>query len=323
MEILALILLIIFFILPMPLRETVQSAVVRQAMIAPLHGSFSQRGGDLPADGFPEAATRPAGPVKISNAEFPYELTAMSAFVQDVTSSETIFDRNSSAVRPLASITKLMTALVFLDTNPNWAETITLTAEDERDGHLHVYTGETLSLRDLFYVSLVGSSNNATVALVRATGLTTEQFTAAMNKKSLDLGMTRTRFTEPTGLDSRNVSSASDVALLLGTALEEPLIAKATTMASYNARLVGQNKKRLIKNTDMLLTRGVALRVAGVEGGKTGYIPEGGYNFAVQVHDVENHNLRIVILGAADPFARFIEAQDLAEWVFKNFVWKD
>ncbi|MBF8281079.1 MAG: D-alanyl-D-alanine endopeptidase, partial [Candidatus Magasanikbacteria bacterium] len=311
MEILALILLIIFFILPMPLRETVQSAVVRQAVIAPFHGI--QRGGDMPVEGFPEAATRPAGPTKNSDAEFPYELTAMSAIVTDVASGQTIFDRHANDVRPLASITKLMTALVFLDTNPNWAETLTLTIDDERAGHLYVDTGETLSLRDLFYVSLVGSSNNATVALSRASGLSSDAFVAAMNKKASDLGMTRTRFTEPTGLDSRNVSSAEDTAILLGAALEEPLIAQATTMASYNARIVGEKKKRLIKNTDMLLTRGVALRVAGVEGGKTGYIPEGGYNFAVQVHDAANHNLRIVILGAADPFARFIEAQDLAE----------
>ena len=153
---------------------------------------------------------------KLETADFDIrKATFKSAFVMDEDTENQLFAFNESEVRSIGSLTKLMTALVFLDTAPQWDKTVTIEAADGSQGRLNVVEGEQVAVMDLFNVSLVSSSNNATMALARSTGLPLEEFVKKMNKKAADLGLKQTKFIEPTGLDQANQSTAREIARLL------------------------------------------------------------------------------------------------------------
>lgn len=282
-------------------------------------GQRAEAGGDIYFDNLP--SSRPAVPLAKNKNGFANSITAASAIVVDAKTKTILFAKNSGEVRPLASITKLMTAIVLLDLPVNWASTTVITENDISGDH-HVKTGEKFSLEDLWHVGLIGSSNTAINALVRSTGLTVEKFVDLMNAKAKELRLFSARFAEPTGLSGKNMANALDAAKLLIDALRFEKIYTAVQTGEYYTRPLNGNKPRRIWTTNWLLTNWVPNSFKAEDiAGKTGYIDDSGYNFVVNLSKAKKHAIVVVIFGAASNEARFSEARDLAQWVFSSFLW--
>ena len=253
--------------------------------------------------------------VMLDNSKF----SAKTMIVKDKKTGAVLFRKNEYEKRPIASITKLMSALVVLEKKPDWLATTTVVGADSLDTHM--YAGDVFTLEDLWQASLVGSSNKAILTLSQALGWPPEAFIERMNTKALELGMTDAYFADTTGLSEENVASASDIAILLKEALEnkkiqETLLTKEITL--YSAE---RKKSHHIWNTNRLLLGWVPQNFYEIVGGKTGYIVASGYNFAMQVGDSAGHKITVVVLGADTNEARFTEAKEVGEWVFANYTW--
>ena len=233
---------------------------------------------------------------------------ARNAILLDPTTGEVLFEKNSSRSVPIASLSKLMTAIVFLEQKPDLTRPAEVTAtEISGAGHTQLRRGEVAPLGELLHMSLMCSDNCATRVLARESGLPAAEFVARMNRKAVELGLTGTRFVEFTGLDEHNVSTASDVARLLHAAANEPLIAEITTTRSYEFRT--QRRWHAISNTNRLLYGRYEIL-----GGKTGFIFEAGYCFATWVR-TEGRDLIAVVLGAPTNATRFADAVRLIQKV--------
>jgi len=220
----------------------------------------------------------------------------------------------------IASITKLMTALVFLDHNPGWDTKYTIKRDDMVEGgKVNLFLGETVSLKDLFNASLVASDNGATLALARSTGLSDQDFIAAMNVKARDLGLLQTEFSDPVGLNNDNLSNARDVARLAQAALNRQEIAAAAKLSSYQFR-TEQGKEKLLESTDWLLD---SSSWDGFEalGGKTGYTDQAGYCFVGRFRDKEGRSVIVAVLDTGGKNERFRQARVLASWAFNYCQW--
>jgi D-alanyl-D-alanine carboxypeptidase len=231
-----------------------------------------------------------------------------------------LWRENADEPQPIASITKLMTALVFLDDNPGWNSIYKIGPEDNvAGGKLNLFLGDRVKVKDLFYTSLVASDNGATLALVHATGLSESEFVKKMNDKAASLGLSRTSFVDPAGLGDENLSTAEEVDRLAQAALSRPEIRGATTRAAYEfTTLDGKNEK--IESTDyLLLTDGPSALT--VLGGKTGYTDKAGYCFVGWFKDKSGREVIAAVLNAGGKNDRFVAARDLAAWVFGSFKW--
>lgn len=266
--------------------------------------------------------SRPAVPVIVGNPVIPNTFTAAAVLVVDDKTNTVLFKHNSTEVRPLASITKLMSALVLLDTEVRWASSTVIVENDIADDS-YVTVGERYVFEDLWNTGLIGSSNSAIRALVRESGLSEDVFVGRMNAKAQELGLLSLRFVEPTGLDSRNMGTAQDVARLLTTALAHEKIKKTLAVGEYYVKPLVSKEKKRIWSTNWLLTKWIPHTFAADVVGKTGFINESGYNVAVRMLDKSNHLVRVVVLGAASNEFRFSEARDIAEWVFTHTRWPE
>jgi len=231
------------------------------------------------------------------------------------------YQKNADEVQPIASITKLMTALVFLENNPGWDKIYTITGGDQVEGGiLNLFPGDEVRIKDLFKTSLIASDNGATLALVHATGLDEKEFVKKMNEKARFLGLNRTRFIDSVGLSDRNVSTAREVALLAKAALEEEEISQATESKDYSfTTLNGKDKK--IESTDYLLFDSEK-NAFQVMGGKTGYTDKAGYCFAGRFKDGSGREVISVVLNSSGKNERFRESKSLVNWVFQNYIWR-
>lgn len=193
-------------------------------------------------------------------------------------------------VLPIASLTKLMTALVLLDLEVDWGRPVSVTADDlayprgfvdpgDRTSEVAFQSGQTVTLHDLWTAMLLASSNQAAAMLAKHSGLSGAIFTAAMNAKAYQLGMTRTHFTEPSGLDPANVSTARDVARLAAAAFARPEIAATSVLPQASIVAVSPTgTPQLIAVTN----RNASLLNLGVGGAKTGFLYEAQRTVAVQ-----------------------------------------
>lgn len=253
---------------------------------------------------------------KISAGE--YDLLAKNGAVFDCDGGNLIYEKNADQVWPVASITKLATALIFIENNPGWDKTYVIKPEDRRDGgKIYLFSGEKIKIRDLFYFSLVGSDNTATQALVNSTGLTEKEFIDKMNEKMAQLSLKNTNFKDPIGLNNLNISTAREIAILANIALSNSDISKASLTKKYEF-ITEQGRKKQINNTDELLNIFPEEEIT-ILGGKTGYINASGYCFAGKFKDNHNHEIIIVILGADDNKNRFKQTEELAKLVFENY----
>ncbi|HTO91987.1 MAG TPA: serine hydrolase [Candidatus Sulfotelmatobacter sp.] len=231
---------------------------------------------------------------------------ARNAVVFDPATGEVLYEKNAALSVPIASITKLMTAMVFLEQKPDFDREVEVTqAELSGGGHTQLRNHERVALGDLLHMSLMCSDNVATRVIVRESGLDMEDFLARMNQKALELGLTHSRFVEITGLDQRNVSTATDVARLLQAAASQNLVRDITTTPSYEFR--SSRRDHLISNTNRLLYGRYEIL-----GGKTGFISEAGYCLATWVR-TQGREFIAVVLGAPTNATRFADVVRLIQ----------
>jgi len=251
------------------------------------------------------------------------KLTAKSALVLDFNSGDILFEKDSSKILPIASITKLITALVFLEGNiREWDEEIVVLEEDLikwtnnggeeiQPAGLSIKVGDELNIKDIFYSGLIKSANNSSKILARLTPICCGQtFSDLMNKKARSLGMTNTYFAEPTGLSLSNKSNAEDLSKMIREVFNKEEIKEALSYQTYDIEIKrnGLSYKQRLYNTDKLLGNFINL-----EGAKTGYLEESGYCLA-GVSNYLERKLIVIILGAETDENRFQEAKSLIWW---------
>lgn len=236
-----------------------------------------------------------------------------SAVVVDPYTGQVLYQKNAERAVPIASLTKLMTALVFLDQKPNLSRSVEVTrAELNGGGHTQLRNREQVSLADLLHMSLMCSDNVATRVLAREAGLCHDDFIAGMNRKAAEIKLVNSRFVETTGLHEGNVATATDVARLLQTATDNDLIRSITTTRCYEFR--SSRSLHRIPNTNRLLYGRYQ-----VLGGKTGFISESGYCLATWVR-TEGRDMIAVVLGAPTNATRFADVVRLVQRTIKSGV---
>jgi serine-type D-Ala-D-Ala endopeptidase (penicillin-binding protein 7) len=238
-------------------------------------------------------------------------LRSSVAYVVDQNTMDPLFDKNSRAVVPIASITKLMTAMVVLDSKLPMTDQIEVTDEDrdyEKNTGSRLSVGSVLSREDMLHIALMASENRAAAALSRYYPGGRPAFMQAMNEKAKQLGMTDTHFENPTGLTSQNVSSARDLVKMVNAAYQYPLIRKFSTDRSYD---VFTGKRTLAYNSTNALVRNSTWDI-GLQ--KTGFINEAGECLVMQT-TIDNRPLIIVLLDSSGKYSRFADATRVRTWL--------
>ena len=259
-------------------------------------------------------------PKKVDVDSFGVVTSAQSAIVLDAASGAPLYAKNPQEQRAIGSITKLMSTLVFLETNPDLTRFVTLNEDDfAGTGRVYLYYNDPVRLRDVLGAALVGSDNTATLALARLTGLSQDEFVARMNDKAQELGLAHTHFSDPSGLSASNVSTVGDIAIMLREAKAHPEIADFMTDTTLNVAHAS-GRVSAIPSTNLLLSSFLNTGDYKITGGKTGYIPQAGYCLTTAVaHD--GHEIIVVVLGSDERDGRFDDAMSLAAWAFDTFSW--
>ncbi|CAD6540447.1 hypothetical protein LMG27952_03623 [Paraburkholderia hiiakae] len=233
------------------------------------------------------------------------------AYVVDQNSLEPLFDKNSHAVVPIASISKLMTAMVVLDSKESLSESIEVTDEDrdyEKNTGSRLSVGSVLSREDMLHIALMASENRAAAALSRYYPGGRPAFIAAMNAKAKQLGMTDTHFENSTGLTSHNVSTARDLVKMVNAAYQYPMIRQFSTDRSYD---VFTGKRNLAYNSTNALVRNASWDI-GLQ--KTGFINEAGECLVMQT-TIHNRPVIMVLLDSSGKYSRFADATRVRTWL--------
>src|SRR3989339_1256196 len=262
----------------------------------------------------PESESKEVAPQKIHPLSVGVNIAAVSALVVDAGSGTVLFEKQADEPRSIGSMTKLMTALVFLQSKPDLQARASIQPEDVRvGGQQHVSVGDEVSVQDLILASLVSSDNSATMSLARLSGLSESDFIVRMNEVASELGMTRTTFTDPTGLSPENRSVTGDLVKMLRAALADGTIHSATEHVS--ASIQGVSKRIYpLENTDELMKTFLNEAPYHMVGGKTGYLPEAGYCLGVQIQKEGSGDLFIIVLGSDSKEGRVQDVKKLAVW---------
>lgn len=258
----------------------------------------------------PESVPASASPrfLDIGNVRRP-RVRAAAAILYNPRTDEVLWDRRGLDQRPIASITKVMTALVLLDQEPDLRRDVVVSRRDvRRASTTYLRRGERVTLEALLHLALIASDNVAARILARASGWGTRRFVEQMNRKAAALGLEGTRFVEPSGLDERNVSTPYDVARLIAAASEVPAVSRIMRKRTHRVRTDRRGVN--IRNTNRLLrSRHV------IQGGKTGYINEAGFCLTALFELPGADPIALVVLGAGSNAGRFTEARRLIDWV--------
>lgn len=249
----------------------------------------------------------------LSKGILPPALTATAALVEDVDSGSLLFVKDPNKRVPIASTTKVMTALAAVDYfKPG--DVLEATDLSETDGSsMGLKVGEKITFRNILYGMLLNSGNDAAFTIARNYPGGLSVFVAAMNRKAEGLGLQNTHFDNPAGFDSlEHFSSASDLAKISLLAMENPQIARVVSTKEAQVASVDKSVIHNLKNLNKLLGE------SGVLGIKTGFTPEAKENLIGFV-DRDSHKILTVVLGSDD---RFGETQNLIDWTFSNFIWK-
>ncbi len=261
----------------------------------------------------------PALPKQVGELPPPENFSAVSILVKDKETGAVLYQKNPYEPRSIASITKLMSALVVLEKQGDWSATTTVVTDALVDSHM---VGQDIYTRDeLWNSALIGSSNKAIMTIADSVGWEREAFVARMNERAVELGMSDTHFVEPTGLDAGNISTASDISLLLAEALRQDRIVQSLLTPEYTLYSTEKKSNSHMWNTNWLLLGWVPHSFQQIIGGKTGYIDASLYNFTVQILSDEGQALEVVVLGAKTHEARFTEARDVVQAVVDAYIW--
>ncbi|MFT3802918.1 MAG: serine hydrolase [Burkholderiaceae bacterium] len=277
------------------------------------HGAVRRAARVLPVSAVSTIIGRPSigQAIGLHAVDDPLDLHSAVALVVDSRSGEPLFEKNVGAVLPIASISKLMTAMVVLDANQPSTDVIEISQADvdtERFSSSRLRVGSRLTRAEALQAALMASENRAANALGRYYPGGMDAFVQAMNRKAASLGMVDSNFEEPTGLSSRNVSNAVDLVRMVKAASEYPVIRQYST----STELAIDNGFRTVSfhNTNRLVDTphwDIGLQ-------KTGYISEAG-NCLVMESRIEGRPVIIVLLDSAGRGSRFADAQRIRRWI--------
>ena len=238
-------------------------------------------------------------------------LRSASVFVFDETHASVLYSKNADVAAPIASITKLMTALVVADAKLPLDERIQVTGEDRslhKGAASRLAVGTTLTRGDLIHLALMSSENRAAHALGRSYPGGVEVFVEAMNAKAHALGMTHSHFVDPAGLSSENVASPEDLAKLVMAASHDRTIREYSTDRSY-AVAIGRHMVEF-RNTNSL----VGNPAWDIVVQKTGYISEAGKCLVMQAH-IDDRTVVMILLNSNGRYTRVADARRVRKWM--------
>lgn len=240
-------------------------------------------------------------------------LRSSAVLVQDQATGAVLFEKNSNAVLPIASISKLMTAMVVLDAQPDLKEMLTIGDQDVdtlKWTRSRLKVGTQLTREEMLRLALMSSENRAASSLSRHYPGGRSAFVAAMNAKTKALGLNDTRFEDPTGLTAANVSSPHDLAKMVDAAHQYPLIREFTTTAEDQVTIAGRPQQ--FRNTNTLVRNSNSSWDIGLS--KTGYISEAGKCLVMQAW-INSKPVIIVLLDSLGKMTRIGDANRIKRWV--------
>jgi len=241
----------------------------------------------------------------------PLELKSSVAFVLDQSTARILFEKNAKVALPIASITKLMTALVVVEARQNMDEILEVTEDDidqEKHTSSRLSVGSQLSRTNMLHIALMSSENRAASALGRNYPGGLPAFVVAMNAKARALGMTDTRYVEPTGLSSQNVASAQDLAKLVIAAYAYPILREFSTDSKYIVE-TGRRSLQYANSNHLVANPGWEI---GLQ--KTGYISEAG-RCLVMLAKIDGRPIVMVFLDSKGKQARLADAGRIRKWL--------
>lgn len=250
----------------------------------------------------------------IASAGNRLSVQSASAIVIDQLTGNIIYEKNSQKIVPIASVTKLMTAMVLLDSKPLMNKMLTIAAEDVdnfKHSRSRLSVGTSMTVHEMLRLALMSSENRAASALSRNYPGGKRAFINAMNRKALVLGLNHTRFRDPTGLYAENSSSARDLAKMVAAAARYPLIREFTTTQQHYQQV---GKRSLVFNNTNPLVKNPKWKI-GVS--KTGYINEAGKCLVMQSWFEERPTI-IVLLNAPGKLTPVGDSQRIKEWLAHN-----
>ena len=239
------------------------------------------------------------------------DVRAAAAIIYNPETNQVLWEENSQTQRSIASITKVMTATVFLENNPELTEPVTVQRSDVfQASTTHLHANDKVTTDDLLHLLLIASDNAAARALARVSPLGSEGFIRRMNEKAEELGLESTHYADPSGLLSENVSSAYDMARLITHASQDERISSIMRTNEYT---VYSGKRPItFHSTNHLLREGNV----DVRAGKTGFITKAGYCLATVLRlQGSSQDVAVVVFGARSNAGRFMESRNLFNWV--------
>ena len=240
------------------------------------------------------------------------DVRAAAAIIYDPDTNEVLWEENSQDQRSIASITKVMTATVFLENDPDLNEQITVARSDVLAASTtYLRTNDKVTVDDLLHLLLIASDNAAARALARVSPWGSQGFVQRMNEKAAELGLLNTQYADPSGLLSDNVSSAYDMARLITFASGDDRIGSIMRLPDYTV-YTGNRRVLTFRTTNHL----IGLQDVEVRAGKTGFISKAGYCLATMLRLPQNgQQIAVVVLGARSNAGRFMEARNLFNWL--------
>ena len=256
-----------------------------------------------------QEAMTPRFKTDASGATVP-DIRAAAAIIFNPETGQVLWEENAQDKRSIASITKVMTAIVFLESNPDLTQEVTVERGDVYAASTtYLRRNERITLGNLLHLTLIASDNAAARALARLSPGGTELFIERMNQKAVELGLQSTSFTDPSGLKAENISSAYDLSRLISFAAADQRIAPIMRTAEYK---VSTSRRTItIHNTNRLVTGGEV----DVVGGKTGFITKAGYCLATLLRLPQGNQVAVVVLGANSNTGRFWETRHIFNWL--------
>jgi serine-type D-Ala-D-Ala endopeptidase (penicillin-binding protein 7) len=283
-------------------RRSAQPSLAKKATLARQRAVASQR--EMTETVVPRYKVDAAG-------ELVPDLRAAAAIIFDPITGQVLWEENSQDTRSIASITKVMTATVFLENNPDTSQQVTVERSDVYQASTtHLRANDKVTVDDLLHLLLIASDNAAARALARVSPQGSAGFIVRMNEKASELGLKSTHYADPSGLLSDNVSSAYDMARLITNAAADERIGSIMRLKDYTVRT--PRRTIAFHTTNRLL----AQQEIDVRGAKTGFISKSGYCLATLLRlPQSSQEVAVVVLGARSNAGRFMETKNLFNWL--------
>jgi serine-type D-Ala-D-Ala endopeptidase (penicillin-binding protein 7) len=287
---------------PAPKLYSAERSLTRQAKLARARAALMAH----------EMAVTPLPRYKVdASGDLVPDVRAAAAIIYNPETNQVLWEENSQTQRSIASITKMMTAVVFMEVNPDLTQQVTVARSDVfQASTTRLHVNDRVTADDLLHLALIASDNAAARALARISPFGSGGFVGRMNEKAAELGLQSTHYADPSGLLSDNVSSAYDMARLIAHVSSDDRI--AAIMRTYQYTIYTGRREITFHSTNHLLGRADVDVLAG----KTGFITSAGYCIATLLRlPSTNQQVAVVVLGARSNASRFMETQNLFTWL--------